>query len=67
VEQSGSDSERPLVRSDQHEGNHGEGAKEYYFYLDNTPTHSFMEYLYKYPQQNILNLSLRGGGRHAEN
>ena len=32
------------------EGNHGEDVKEYYFYLDNTPTHSYMEYLYKYPQ-----------------
>src|SRR6516162_9447775 len=32
------------------EGNHGEDAKEYYFYLDNTPTHSYMKYLYKYPQ-----------------
>jgi hypothetical protein len=32
------------------EGNHGEDAKEYYFYLDSTPTHSFMKYLYKYPQ-----------------
>jgi len=32
------------------EGNHGEDVKEYYFYLDSTPTHSFMKYLYKYPQ-----------------
>ncbi len=32
------------------EGNHGEDVKEYYFYLDNTPTHSYMKYLYKYPQ-----------------
>jgi hypothetical protein len=32
------------------EGNHGEDVKEYYFHLDNTPTHSFMRYLYKYPQ-----------------
>jgi hypothetical protein len=31
------------------EGNHGEDVKEYYFYLDSTPTHSFMKYLYKYP------------------
>ena len=30
-------------------GNHGEDAKEYYFYLDSTPTHSYMKYLYKYP------------------
>ena len=32
------------------EGNHGEDVKEYYFYLDSTPTHSYMKYLYKYPQ-----------------
>jgi len=32
------------------EGNHGEDVKEYYFYLDNTPTHSYMKALYKYPQ-----------------
>lgn len=32
------------------EGNHGEDVKEYYFYTDNTPTHSFMSCLYKYPQ-----------------
>ncbi len=32
-------------------GSHGEDVKEYYFYLDNTPTHSFMKYLYKYPQK----------------
>jgi hypothetical protein len=31
------------------EGNHGEDVKEYYFYLDSTPTHSFMRYRYKYP------------------
>jgi hypothetical protein len=33
------------------EGNHGEDVKEYYFYLDSTPTHSYMKHLYKYPQQ----------------
>ena len=33
------------------EGNHGEDVKEYYFYLDNTPTHSYMKMLYKYPQR----------------
>jgi hypothetical protein len=33
------------------EGNHGEDVKEYYFYLDSTPTHSYMKWLYKYPQQ----------------
>ena len=32
------------------EGNHGEDVKEYYFYLDSTPTHSYMKYVYKYPQ-----------------
>src|SRR5262245_47121900 len=34
-----------------YEGNHGEDVKEYYFYLDSTPTHSYMKYLYKYPQR----------------
>jgi hypothetical protein len=33
------------------EGNHGEDVKEYYFYLDSTPTHSYMKFLYKYPQE----------------
>ena len=33
------------------EANHGEDVKEYYFYVDSTPTHSYMKYLYKYPQQ----------------
>lgn len=33
-----------------HEGNHGEDVKEYYFYLDNIPSHAYMKYLYKYPQ-----------------
>ena len=32
------------------EGNHGEDVKEYYYYLDSTPTHSYMKYLYRYPQ-----------------
>ena len=32
------------------EGNHGEDVKELYYYLDNTPTHSYMKHLYKYPQ-----------------
>src|SRR5438034_1013428 len=50
------------------EGNHGEDVKEYYFYLDSTPTHSYMKYLYKYPQSpypysNIVDTS-RGRGRH---
>jgi len=33
------------------EGNHGEDVKEYYFYVDSTPTHAYMKYLYKYPQR----------------
>ena len=33
------------------EGNHGEDVKEYYYYIDSTPTHSYMKYLYKYPQE----------------
>jgi hypothetical protein len=44
------------------ESNHGEDVKEYYFYLDSTPTHSYMKYLYKYPQSefpyaNLVNTS----------
>ena len=35
------------------EGNHGEDVKEYYFYLDSTPTHSYMKCLYKYPQRRV--------------
>jgi len=50
------------------EGNHGEDVKEYYFYLDSTPTHSYMKYLYKYPQRefpysDLVNAS-RGRGRN---
>ena len=49
------------------EGNHGEDVKEYYFYLDSTPTHSFMKYLYKYPQAEYpydnLVATNRGRGR----
>ena len=40
------------------EGNHGEDVKEYYFYLDSTPTHSFMKWLYKYPQRAFPYLQL---------
>ncbi|HUN42447.1 MAG TPA: glucosidase [Acetobacteraceae bacterium] len=40
------------------EGNHGEDVKEYYFYLDSTPTHSYMKYLYKYPQNAFPYLDL---------
>ncbi len=39
-----------LFGLDGNEGNHGEDVKEQYFYLDNTPTHSYMKCLYKYPQ-----------------
>jgi len=39
------------VRRHRQPGNHGEDVKEYYFYLDSTPTHSYMKYLYKYPQR----------------
>src|SRR6187399_2511977 len=50
------------------EGNHGEDVKECYFYLDSTPTHSYMKYLYKYPQAaypyNDLVATNRGRGRH---
>ena len=49
------------------ESNHGEDVKEYYFYLDSTPTHSYMKYLYKYPQAafpygNLVDIS-RGRSR----
>src|SRR6201989_2984732 len=40
-----------LFGLDNAEGNHGEDVKEYYFYLDSTPTHSYMKWLYKYPQE----------------
>jgi hypothetical protein len=40
------------------EGNHGEDVKEYYFYLDSTPSHSYMKYLYKYPQREYPYLDL---------
>jgi hypothetical protein len=48
------------------QGNHGEDVKEYYFYLDSTPTHSYMKALYKYPQaafpyKNLLEETLRRG------
>src|SRR6201997_3697785 len=53
------------------EGNHGEDVKEYYFYLDNTPTHSYMKYLYKYPQaeypyDRLLDENRRRGKLEAE-
>jgi hypothetical protein len=40
------------------EGSHGEDVKEYYFYIDSTPTHSYMKYLYKYPQREYPCLDL---------
>ena len=52
------------------EGNHGEDVKECYYYLDNTPTHSYMKYLYKYPQaafpyeQLVSENRKRGKGEH---
>ena len=48
------------------EANHGEDLKEYYFYLDSTPTHSYMKYLYKYPQSAFpyLNLIATNRGRN---
>ena len=42
--------ERPFGLTNE-EGNHGEDVKEYYYFLDNTPTHSYMAALYKYPQR----------------
>jgi len=48
------------------EGNHGEDVKEYYFYLDCTPTHSYMKYLYKYPQREFPYCALvEGNGRRS--
>jgi hypothetical protein len=46
------------------EGNHGEDVKEYYFYLDNTPSHAYMKYLYKYPQQEFPYNELVAANRH---
>ena len=53
------------------EGNHGEDVKEYYFYLDSTPTHSYMKYLYKYPQSaypysDLINTNRRRGRNDPE-
>ena len=53
------------------EGNHGEDVKEYYFYLDSTPTHSYMKYLYKYPQtafpyEQLVEENRRRGRREPE-
>jgi hypothetical protein len=51
------------------QGNHGEDVKEYYFYLDSTPTHSYMKYLYKYPHaaypyEDLIRINAERG-RHA--
>jgi hypothetical protein len=46
------------------ESNHGEDVKEYYFYLDSTPTHSYMKYLYKYPQAEYPYRDLVETNRH---
>ncbi|HQR36014.1 MAG TPA: glucosidase [Blastocatellia bacterium] len=53
------------------QGNHGEDVKEYYFYLDSTPTHSYMKFLYKYPQsefpyQQLVEENQRRGKRDLE-
>src|SRR5580704_2552684 len=53
------------------QGNHGEDVKEYYFYLDNTPTHSYMRMLYKYPQNKfpynqLIEENRRRGGKEPE-
>ena len=48
------------------EGNHGEDVKEYYFYLDSTPTHSYMKYLYKYPQEQFPYDCLVSENRHRD-
>ncbi|MCM2370874.1 MGH1-like glycoside hydrolase domain-containing protein [Aporhodopirellula aestuarii] len=45
------------------EGNHGEDVKEYYYYLDSTPTHSYMRYLYKYPHREFPYAKLVEEGR----
>jgi hypothetical protein len=46
------------------EGNHGEDVKELYYYLDNTPTHSYMKHLYKYPQAEFPYSDLVDTNRH---
>jgi hypothetical protein len=53
------------------EGNHGEDVKEYYFYLDSTPTHSYLKWLYKYPQREypynwLIEENKNRSGRGAE-
>ncbi len=53
------------------QGNHGEDVKEYYYYLDNTPTHTYMKYLYKYPQaaypyNQLIEVNARRGREEPE-
>ena len=53
------------------QGNHGEDVKEYYFYVDSTPTHSYMKFLYKYPQaaypySDLTNVNMRRGKHESE-
>ena len=48
------------------QGNHGEDVKEYYFYLDSTPTHSYMRFLYKYPQKEFPYNQLIEGNRNRD-
>src|SRR5678815_5337742 len=60
-----------LFGLDNNEGNHGEDVKECYFYLDSTPTHSYMKYLYKYPQaaypySNLVETNRRRGKHERE-
>src|SRR5262245_15486480 len=47
------------------QGNHGEDVKEYYFYLDSTPTHSYLKFLYKYPQSRFPYELLIAGARRG--
>ena len=49
------------------EGNHGEDVKELYYYLDNIPTHYYMKYLYKYPQEEFPYDELIDKNRHGLN
>ena len=53
-----------LIRPRRPEGNHGEDVKEYYYYLDSTPTHSYMKCLYKYPQSEFPYKQLLEVNRH---
>ena len=70
MERQGSDSQRAAFGLTGNEGNHGEDVKEYYFYLDSTPTHSYMKFLYKYPQREFPYAQLveenRGAKRDME-